>query len=148
VSGAIKVRSLQSEPMRDASTQQDALHTTAFLAALFGRVCADAEAALALHSSFASSVGHCIGDYGAWFGRVSDAPLEAALKVLLRFMTATTAAQPASTAFRNLCVRCTGKLANAATVPLLIKAAAAALSTPGSWSLHCCVALFFVNFRC
>lgn len=42
VSGAVKVRSLQSEPIQDSATQQDAANTSSFLSTLFASICTGA----------------------------------------------------------------------------------------------------------
>lgn len=66
-----------------------------------------------------------------------DAPLEAALQLLLRFMALPDVAAAAAAAFRNLCVRCTGKLANTVTLAALVQAAEAPLSVPGIARISC-----------
>ena len=126
VSGAVRTRALQSEPMKDAATQADAQQTSAFLVALFGGICSG----MAPHPALANAVAHCIGDYAAWFGR-AQAPLQPALQQLLGCMAIPEAAQSAATAFRNLCVRCGSQLSSHAVLAPLILAARAALSRPG-----------------
>ncbi|CAL8466105.1 g5641 [Coccomyxa elongata] len=126
VSGAVRVRALQSEPMKDAATQADAHQTSAFLAALFGGICSG----VAPHPALANAVAHCIGDYAAWFGR-AQAPLQAALQQLLGYMAIPEAAQSAALAFRNLCVRCGSQLSSQMVFAPLLQAARAALSGPG-----------------
>ena len=65
---------------------QDKAQTVAFLQTLFGFLCSDQAAGGMLGSNvwvLATAV-RLIGDYAAWFGKAADAPLEGALKYLLR----------------------------------------------------------------
>ena len=141
VSGAVRTRALQAEPIGDPAILADVQHTSAFLAALFAGICTGNPP----HPALATSVAQCVGDYATWFGRVPNAPLQAALQQLLAFMAVPQAAQSAATAFRNLCVRCGSQLCSPADLTPLIHAARAALSAPGMFFQRACGCGIYMN---
>ncbi len=51
-----------------------------------------------------------VGEYAAWFGKAEGAPLEGALRLLLAGLAYPGAWKHAAHAFRNMCVRCGGRL--------------------------------------
>lgn len=122
--------------MNDAAMLADAQQTCAFLAALFGSICAGDPQ----HPLLAKAIAECIGSYAAWFGREQGAPLHTALQQLLHFMAVPQSAASAAAAFRNLCVRCGSRLASTAELVPLLQAVKAALARPGgfAWTLVAC----------
>ena len=72
--------------MDNPAIAQDKAQTVAFLQSLFGFLCSGqaAEGMLGSNPWVLATAVRLIGDYAAWFGKAAEAPLEGALKYLLR----------------------------------------------------------------
>ncbi|GIL59545.1 hypothetical protein Vafri_14312, partial [Volvox africanus] len=95
-----------------AQAAATAAELQALLGRLFGDICAPSGrvAGLLAVPWVCLAVSRLIGEYAAWLGKAQDAPLQAAMGLLLHALSVPPAAPAAAQAFRNCCVRGADKL--------------------------------------
>ncbi|GLI65081.1 hypothetical protein VaNZ11_008517 [Volvox africanus] len=104
----------------------------ALLGRLFGDICSPSGrvAGLLVVPWVCLAVSRLIGEYAAWLGKTQDAPLQAAMGLLIHALSVPTAAPAAAQAFRNCCVRGADKLTSDLRVLTALATAAMAVVAP------------------
>ncbi|GBF98210.1 hypothetical protein Rsub_10710 [Raphidocelis subcapitata] len=123
-------------PARRAAAAGDAA-AAGLLASLFAELCGPggrAGAALAASPQAQATAAELVGAYAPWFEAAEGAPLDGALDLLLRCLSAPAARPPAAAALRALCSRCAARLGGApaagAALGRLLELAAPAVAPP------------------